>query len=99
MKTKFTKFLTEGNNDYGITHLEDLDVETFIRSVERIHKLEAVQKLDGANLRGGLDEKGRLYSSREQKGGKRFYDQKDFPKNSAYDGFRAAHEVLKKIEN
>lgn len=98
MKTKFSTFLTEGSNDYSITHLEDLDVEAFIRAIERLHKLEAVQKLDGANLRGGLDEKGRLYSSREQKGGKRFYDQKDFPKNSAYDGFRAAHEVLKKME-
>lgn len=98
MKTKFSTFLTEGSNDYSITHLEDLDIEAFIRAIERLHKLEAVQKLDGANLRGGLDEKGRLYSSREQKGGKRFYDQKDFPRNSAYDGFRAAHEVLKKME-
>lgn len=99
MKTKFSNFkkLFEGTADYGITHIEDLDVESFIRAVERLHKLEAVQKLDGANLRGGLDEKGRVYSSREQKGGKRFYSQKDFPKNSAYDGFRAAHEVLIKM--
>jgi hypothetical protein len=98
MKTKFSKFtkLFEGT-DYGISHLEDLDVESFIRAVERLHKMEAVQKLDGANLRGGLDEKGRVYTSREQKGGKRFYAQKDFPKNSAYDGFRAAHEVLTKM--
>lgn len=100
MKTTFSTFqkLFEGN-DYGIAHLEDLDVETFIRAVEKLHKLDAVQKLDGANLRGGLDEKGNLYTSREQKGGKRFYKQSDFPKNSAYEGFRAAHEVLFKMKD
>jgi len=100
MKTKFSTFqkLFEGD-DYGIAHLEDLDVESFIRAVEKLHKLEAVQKLDGANLRAGLDEKGELYTSREQKGGKRFYKQADFPKNSAYEGFRAAHEVLFKIKD
>jgi hypothetical protein len=59
--------------------------------------LHAVQKLDGANLRMGLDEKGELYTSREQKGGKRFYEQRDFPNTSAYDGFRAAHAVVQKI--
>lgn len=95
--SSFTKKLFEGTSDYGIAHLEDLDVESFIRAVEQLHKMHAVQKLDGANLRGGLDEKGRVYTSREQKGGKRFYSQKDFPKNSAYDGFRAAHEVLVKM--
>jgi hypothetical protein len=102
MKLNFKTFskktqLNEGY-DYGIPHLEDLDIETFIRSVEKIHELEAVQKLDGANLRVGIDENGELYTSREQKGGKRFYRFKDFPKNSAYDGFKAAHGVLEKAE-
>lgn len=99
MKTTFSSFtnLKEGN-DYSIPHVEDLDLETFIRSIESINKLDAVQKLDGANLRGGLDDKGNLYTSREQKGGKRFYTEKSFPKNSAYDGFKTAHVVLKKCE-
>ena len=100
MTLKFTSFiqLNEGSSDYSITHVEDLDVETFIRSIERLHELDAVQKLDGANLRAGIDEKGNLYASREQKGGKRFYKQSDFPNTSSYDGFRAAFEVLKKHE-
>jgi hypothetical protein len=91
------KFLTEGS-DFGIAHIEDLDIETFIRSIENIHKLEAIQKLDGANLRVGIDENGELFTSREQKGGKRFYNEHDFPKNSAYDAFKAAHLVLEKVE-
>lgn len=102
MTTKFTQFtrqLNEGSSDYGIAHVEDLDVETFIRAIEKIDKLDAVQKLDGANLRAGLDDRGELYASREQKGGRRFYKQADFPKSSAYDGFRAAFEVLKVNED
>lgn len=100
MTLKFSNYiqLNEGSSDYGISHVEDLDVEAFIRAIERIDELDAVQKLDGANLRAGLDERGNLYASREQKGGKRFYKQKDFPKSSAYDGFRAAFEVLKQNE-
>jgi len=89
--------LTEGQ-DYGVSHLEDLDIETFLRMVEKIGELHAVQKLDGANLRVGLDDHGEQYTSREQKGGKRFYHEADFPKTSSYDGFKAAHAVLDKAE-
>lgn len=98
MKTSF-KTLLEGAPDYHVKHVEDLDVETFIRVIERVHELDAVQKLDGANLRGGIDEDAKLYTSREQKGGKRFYSLKDFPKRSAFDGFRAAHAVLEQVEH
>src|ERR1035437_4486811 len=100
MTLKFAKFLqlNEGSSDYGIAHIEDMDVEALIRALENIKELTAVQKLDGANLRAGLDERANLYASREQKGGKRFYKQADFPKSSAYDGFRAVFEVLKQNE-
>lgn len=101
MSTNFTNFikLSEGSSDYSIIHVEDLDVEAFIRVLENIQELDAVQKLDGANLRAGLDDRGEIYASREQKGGKRFYKQADFPKTSAFDGFRAAFEVLKQNED
>jgi hypothetical protein len=91
-------FLTEGTSDYGIPHIEDLDIEAFLRVLEKLHEFSAVQKLDGANLRVGLDDDGELFTSREQKGGLRFYKESDYPKNSAYDGFRAAHAVLEKAE-
>ena len=102
MKSNFKNYnqriqLNEGS-DYGITHLEDLDVEAFLRIIEKLHEFEAVQKLDGSNLRVGLDEHGELFTSREQKGGRRFYRESDFPKNSAYDGFKASHAVLEKNE-
>lgn len=100
MKLTFKTFalLNEGASDYSISHLEDLDVESFIRAIDKLHDLQAVQKLDGANLRMGLDDNGRMYTSREQKGGKRFFSQKDFPDKSSFDGFRAAHELLTKVE-
>jgi hypothetical protein len=91
-------FLAEGTSDYGIAHIEDLDIEAFLRVIEKLHEFGAVQKLDGANLRVGLDEDGELFTTREQKGGRRFYKESDFPKNSAYDGFKAAHAVLEKAE-
>lgn len=91
-------FLAEGSSDYSITHVEDLDIESFLRVIEKLHEFQAVQKLDGANLRVGLDEDGELFTSREQKGGRRFYRESDFPKNSAYDGFKAAHAVVEKAE-
>ena len=95
----FTKsFLIEGTSDYSIVHLEDMDIEAFLRVIEKLHEMQAVQKLDGANLRIGLDEDGELFTSREQKGGRRFYKESDFPRNSAYDGFKAAHAVLEKAE-
>lgn len=103
MKISFKEYrsksiLVEGS-DYGIPHIEDLDVEAFIRVIENINEFDGVQKLDGSNLRVGLDESGELYTSREQKGGKRFYRESDFPKNSSFDSFRAAHLVLEKVED
>jgi hypothetical protein len=96
MKSSFSTFLQEGKTGYGIIHVEDLPVEEFVRAMKNLDKLDAVQKLDGANLRMGRDDKGKLYTSREQKGGRRFYELKDFPETSAFDGFKAAHAVIMK---
>lgn len=83
---------------YGITHIEDLAIEPFIRMLKNLHKLHAVQKLDGANLLMGLDIDGKFYTSREQKGGQRFYKISDFPKRPSYDGFKSAHDALSKLK-
>lgn len=83
---------------YGIDHLEDLPVEQFIRLVKKLKELRVVQKLDGANLLMGVDRDGRLYTSREQKGGQRFYSMDDLPNRPAYDGFRSATGALLKAE-
>jgi len=97
-KTYHANSLLMEGSDYGIIHLEDMDIESFLRVIEKLHELSAVQKLDGANLRVGIDENGDMFTSREQKGGRRFYKETDFPKTSSYDGFKAAHVVLEKAE-
>lgn len=84
---------------YGIPHVEDLPIETFIRMLKNLHNLVAVQKLDGANLLIGRDVDGKLFASREQKGGERWYKPKDMPTRSAYDGFRAALAACLQIQD
>jgi hypothetical protein len=95
----FKSFLQLNEAGYGITHIEDLPVETFLRLIKGLDQLKAVQKLDGANLIMGIDREGKLYTSREQKGGKRFYKVTDYPAHSAYDGFKTAHAVLEKVQD
>jgi hypothetical protein len=99
MKHTFKHFVTAAKillkeDAYGIPHLEDLPIETAIRMLKELPKLRCVQKLDGANLVAGVDVEGRPYTSREQKGGDRFYELSDFPKRAAYDGFKTAHAAL-----
>jgi hypothetical protein len=98
MKQTFKQFVA--NLREGIDHLEDLSLEDFISAVKNIHKMNATDKLDGVNLWLGLDDSGRLFTSREGKNRKanRFYSQDDFKDVSAHNGMRAAHEALMKHE-
>jgi hypothetical protein len=83
----------------GITHLEDLPLDEFIRTVETLKDKIITEKLDGANLWFGLDENG-LFTSREGKTPKnsRFYSVSDYAMVAAYNGFRAAHLALEAVE-
>jgi hypothetical protein len=82
----------------GITHIEDLPVDKFIEAVKDLKNKRITEKLDGANLWFGIDENG-LYTSREGKRtGSRFYSASDYSANSNYNGFRAAHLALEKVE-
>lgn len=104
MKPTFKQLVSESKrllleDAYGITHLEDLPIETFIRMLKKLPELRCVQKLDGANLVAGVDVEGRPYTSREQKGGERFYEVTDFPKRPAYDGFKTAHAALMEVKD
>lgn len=86
----------------SITHIEDLPLAAFIKAVRNIGTMHASEKLDGANLWMGLDEEGKLFTSREgkRKGSTRFYSESDYPRFAAYNGFRAAHAALaEKIED
>lgn len=86
----------------GIAHIEDLPLAAFIKAVRNIGTMHASEKLDGANLWMGLDNEGRLFTSREgkRKGSVPFYSEKDYPRFAAYNGFRAAHAALEgKLED
>lgn len=80
----------------SITHIEDLPLAAFIKAVRNIGTMHASEKLDGANLWMGLDDEGRLFTSREgkRKGSTAFRSEADYPQFAAYNGFRAAHAAL-----
>jgi hypothetical protein len=84
----------------SITHLEDLPVNEFIKTVESLKDKVVTEKLDGANLWFGLDESG-LFTSREGKSPKkgRFYDVTDYPVVANYNSFRAVHLALEQVED
>lgn len=84
----------------GITHLEELSLDDFIKTVETLKNKVVTEKLDGANLWFGIDESG-LYTSREGKSPKkgRFYSVDDYAMVSNYNGFRAAHLALEAVES
>jgi len=89
---RLTEFIFE-----GITHLEDLPIEQFINSIRKLNQFEITEKIDGANLHFGVDEAGKFYTSREGKGGNRFYDYTNWGNKFKDTGFKSAHLALEKI--
>ena len=80
----------------GITHIEDLDLQSFINVVSNISKMQASEKLDGAQLWFGLDADGKLYTSRagKAKSAENVYSEAEYPYFASNNGFRAAHAAL-----
>src|SRR5271157_257062 len=83
----------------AITHIEDLPIREFIRTVEALKDKIVTEKLDGANLWFGIDDTG-FFTSREGKSPKRgrFYNVGDYPSTANSNSFRAAHVALEKVE-
>ena len=83
----------------SITHLEDLPLKEFIRTIESLGEKIVTEKLDGTNLWFGVDEKG-VYTSREGKSPKkgRFYSVSDIAAVANYNSFRAAHQAVMEIQ-
>ena len=80
----------------SIFHLEDLPLNDFIKAVQNIGNMHASEKLDGGNCWLGLDNEGKLFTSREGKSKRagRFYSEERYPAFAAYNGFRSAHAAL-----
>lgn len=85
----------------GITHIEDLPVNEFISAIRNLGKMIATEKLDGAQLWFGLDDQGRLYTSRagKRRSAENVYSEADYRPVSASNGFRAAHAALQAKED
>lgn len=84
----------------GITHIEDLPPLEFIDTVNKLNAHVITEKLDGANLWFGVDDKG-LFTSREGKSPSRGrnYTADSYTVTSNNNGFRAAHLALEKVED
>lgn len=84
----------------SIVHIEDLPIDEFIRTLQNMNTMVAQEKLDGANLWVGIDDDGKLFTSREGKreDAERRYSEDDWPKVSAFNQFRAAHAALQSKE-
>ncbi len=80
----------------SITHVEDLPLDEFIGALKKLPQMVAQEKLDGANLWVGLDENGKLFTSREgkRKNADRRFKPEDWPLVSAFNQFRAAHAAI-----
>lgn len=82
----------------GITHIEDLPPEDFVKAVRNMSKMIATEKLDGANLIFGFNSEGKFYTSREAKGGSdRFFSTDNYTTRAADNGFKSAHAALQKV--
>lgn len=82
----------------SLSHLEDLEVNKFIDTIENISKFIATEKLDGFNLRFGLDPDGKFYTSREGKGSTDInYKASQYENNPPQVKFKAAHLGLQNV--
>lgn len=77
----------------SIKHLESISINELEELLYNLGDYEATEKLDGAQLLFGIDNRG-FYTSRETKGGTRIYDVSDYEIDYHTTFKRAAHIVL-----
>jgi|GEM_PF-6768994 len=81
----------------GITHIEDLSEDEFLRAVKNLNSWEISEKVDGAAMRFGFDDDG-FFTSRENKGDdRRIRNGDEWGTKFMSTGFRSAHDALKKL--
>lgn len=80
----------------GITHIEDLKTEDFLKVVSNLAEYGVTEKVDGSQILFGIDEKG-FYTSRESKGGGRVYSVEDYEIQFSTTYRRAAHKLLEAV--
>jgi hypothetical protein len=80
----------------GITHIEDLGIDEFLDVLKNIKEYGITEKVDGAQILFGIDEKG-FYTSRETKGGTRIYAAEDYGISFPTTYMRSAHTLLESM--
>jgi len=80
----------------GITHIDDqkLSVEKFLHVLKNLKNFEITEKVDGANLKFGLNMAGRFFTSRMGKEGKEYFSEEEWGKEFKDTAFRSAHLAL-----
>jgi hypothetical protein len=92
---RFSKFLRE-----GIEHIEDLSIDEFVDTITNLTRYAVTEKLDGSALTFGIDEQGKLFTNRQQKGNDTpVYDAEQWGDSPAYVGFKSAHQALQKVQD
>jgi len=80
----------------GITHVEDLAVHDFIDALRNFDQYEISEKVDGSNIRFGIDNHG-FYTTRETKGGERVHDVEEYAVQFSTTFQRSAHLALEAV--
>lgn len=81
-----------------ITHFENLPIDQFLDVIKNMDKHLFTEKIDGANMQIGKDDRG-VFTSREQKGGRRFYkDDYKYITKFSEKSFSFAHDYVMRLE-
>lgn len=86
--------LDEAAEARGIKHIEDLEIDQFIKTLRDIDEYDITEKLDGSNLIFGL-KNSKLYTVRKNQAP--IFSADDYPKTFATNYMRAAHMALESI--
>lgn len=80
----------------GISHIEDVPVGEIIEILTTLPNFTVTEKVDGAQILFGIDNKG-FYTSRETKGGERIYNEGDYGITFSSTYMRSAHKLLEQM--
>ena len=78
----------------SIQHIEDLEITEFIESLRKLNDYDITEKVDGFNIRFGIDENG-FYTCGKDNNPK--YRIKDYGLEFRYSGFKSAHKALAQV--
>lgn len=78
----------------GISHIEDLPIADFINAIRNLNEFDITEKVDGFNLRFGIDDEG-FYST--GKDDNRKYRASEYGSEFRYSGFKAAHMAFSRV--